>query len=126
MLALHDPKEGYYATRDPLGRAGDFVTAPEVSQMFGELVGLWTAQAWRDQGAPSPARLIELGPGRGQIQYLASLFSPDAPNDVAPGGFNDPAPAAGLATSPLPPSTARTGFRWDETGLPPGVEGRSV
>jgi L-alanine-DL-glutamate epimerase-like enolase superfamily enzyme len=69
---------------------------------------------------------FELGPGRGQIQYLASLFSPDAPNDVAPGGFNDPVPAAGLATSPLPPSTARTGFRWDDTGLPPGVEGRSV
>ncbi len=66
-IALHDPAAGYYATRDPFGRAGDFVTAPEISQMFGELIGLWMARAWRDQGAPSPARLVELGPGRGTL-----------------------------------------------------------
>ena len=69
---------------------------------------------------------FELGPGRGQIQYLASLFSPDAPNDVAPGGFNEPAPGPGLPSSPLAPALAQTGFRWDEAGLPGGVEGRSV
>jgi SAM-dependent MidA family methyltransferase len=57
----------YYATRDPLGRAGDFTTAPEISQMFGELLGLCLAQAWLDQGAPTPVTLAELGPGRGTL-----------------------------------------------------------
>ncbi len=66
-LALHDRHGGYYATRDPFGRAGDFITAPEVSQIFGELLGLWVVQAWRDQGSPTPARLVELGPGRGTL-----------------------------------------------------------
>ncbi len=55
---------------------------------------------------------FELGPGRGQIQYLASLFHPDGPNDVAPGGFNEADPPEGLPESPLPPSPARRGFRW--------------
>jgi NADH dehydrogenase [ubiquinone] 1 alpha subcomplex assembly factor 7 len=66
-LALHDPAGGYYAARDPFGARGDFITAPEVSQMFGELIGLWLVQCWREQGAPSPARLVELGPGRGTL-----------------------------------------------------------
>ncbi|SFD55035.1 class I SAM-dependent methyltransferase [Roseivivax sediminis] len=66
-LSLLHPDHGYYATRDPLGRAGDFVTAPEISQMFGELIGLALAQAWLDQGAPSGAVLAELGPGRGTL-----------------------------------------------------------
>jgi SAM-dependent MidA family methyltransferase len=57
----------YYATRDPLGRAGDFTTAPEISQMFGELLGLCLAQSWLDQGAPTPVTLAELGPGRGTL-----------------------------------------------------------
>jgi NADH dehydrogenase [ubiquinone] 1 alpha subcomplex assembly factor 7 len=64
-LALHDPRDGYYATRDPLG--ADFITAPEISQAFGELLGLWCAKAWHDQGKPRPARLVELGPGRGTL-----------------------------------------------------------
>lgn len=63
---LH-PEHGYYVTRDPLGSAGDFTTAPEISQMFGELVGLALAQAWLDQGAPAPFALAELGPGRGTL-----------------------------------------------------------
>jgi NADH dehydrogenase [ubiquinone] 1 alpha subcomplex assembly factor 7 len=63
---LH-PRHGYYATRDPLGAAGDFTTAPEISQMFGELLGLALAQAWLDQGAPAPVILAELGPGRGTL-----------------------------------------------------------
>jgi NADH dehydrogenase [ubiquinone] 1 alpha subcomplex assembly factor 7 len=66
-MALHDPQYGYYATRDPLGAGGDFITAPEISQMFGELLGLWVVQCWHDQGRPSPARLVELGPGRGTL-----------------------------------------------------------
>ena len=66
-LALGDPDHGYYATRDPLGSAGDFVTAPEVSQMFGELIGLWTAVMWDRLGRPTPLILAELGPGRGTL-----------------------------------------------------------
>ena len=56
---------------------------------------------------------FELGPGRGQAQYLASLFHPDTPNDLAPVGFNDNEPAPGLPSSPLPPAPSATGFRWD-------------
>ena len=63
---LH-PVHGYYTTRDPFGTAGDFTTAPEISQMFGELIGLALAQAWLDQGAPAPFTLAELGPGRGTL-----------------------------------------------------------
>ncbi|MGR3435030.1 MAG: class I SAM-dependent methyltransferase [Shimia sp.] len=63
--ALLHPTLGYYTTRDPLGR--DFTTAPEISQMFGELVGLALAQAWLDQGAPATVTLAELGPGRGTL-----------------------------------------------------------
>ncbi len=66
-LALLDPAFGYYATRDPLGAQGDFLTAPETSQMFGELVGLWLAQAWLDQGKPARPALVELGPGHGTL-----------------------------------------------------------
>ncbi|MCF6234108.1 MAG: SAM-dependent methyltransferase [Rhodobacteraceae bacterium] len=63
---LH-PTHGYYTTRDPLGAGGDFTTAPEISQMFGELIGLCLAQSWLDQGAPTPFTLAELGPGRGTL-----------------------------------------------------------
>ncbi len=66
-LCLGHPEHGYYTTRDPLGAAGDFVTAPEVSQMFGEMIGLWLVQAWQDQGCPAPFRLVEFGPGRGTL-----------------------------------------------------------
>ncbi len=66
-LALGHPRHGYYMTRDPFGASGDFITAPEISQMFGELIGLWAAQVWMSMGAPSSLRLIELGPGRGAL-----------------------------------------------------------
>ena len=66
-LALHHPTHGYYRTRDPLGAAGDFVTAPELSQAFGEVIGAWLARAWLDLGQPAPVRLVELGPGRGTL-----------------------------------------------------------
>jgi hypothetical protein len=56
--------------------------------------------------------MFELGPGRGQIQYLASLFHPDGPNDVAPGSYNEPEPRAGLPASPLEPAPSAAGFRW--------------
>ena len=67
QLCLQHPVHGYYTTREAIGRAGDFITAPEVDQMFGELLGLWAAQVWLDGGAPPPVRLVELGPGRGTL-----------------------------------------------------------
>lgn len=67
ILALHDPDSGYYATRDPFGGKGDFITAPEISQMFGEMIGAWCAQVWNDQGKPKNTHLVELGPGRGSL-----------------------------------------------------------
>jgi len=66
-LCLFDPAHGYYTTHDPFGARGDFITAPEVSQMFGELIGLWVAAVWKQIGAPENVRLIELGPGRGTM-----------------------------------------------------------
>ena len=66
-LCLLHPRHGYYATRDPFGAAGDFTTAPEISQMFGEMIGLALAQSWLDQGRPAPFTLAEIGPGRGTL-----------------------------------------------------------
>ncbi len=66
QTCLLHPAHGYYATRDPLGAEGDFTTAPEISQMFGELLGLCLAQAWQDQGGGACV-LAELGPGRGTL-----------------------------------------------------------
>lgn len=64
---LHDPEFGYYATRPALGEAGDFITAPLVSQMFGELIGVWAASAWQAMGAPERFVLVEMGPGDGTL-----------------------------------------------------------
>lgn len=66
-LCLLDPTHGYYTTHDPFGARGDFITAPEISQMFGELVGIWASAVWKQMGAPENVRLIELGPGRGTM-----------------------------------------------------------
>ena len=66
-LCLADSEHGYYTTRDPLGARGDFITAPEVSQMFGEMIGLWMAATWKQMGSPENLRIIELGPGRGTM-----------------------------------------------------------
>ncbi|HYM04576.1 MAG TPA: SAM-dependent methyltransferase [Stellaceae bacterium] len=65
--ALGNPEHGYYTTRDPLGPRGDFITAPEISQIFGELVGLWCADTWEHMGRPDPVILAEFGPGRGTL-----------------------------------------------------------
>jgi NADH dehydrogenase [ubiquinone] 1 alpha subcomplex assembly factor 7 len=66
-LCLGHPHHGYYMTRDPFGAAGDFITAPEISQMFGELIGLWAVAVWQQMGMPAKCRLIEMGPGRGTL-----------------------------------------------------------
>ncbi len=66
-LCLGHPRHGYYMTRQPFGAEGDFLTAPEACQIFGELTGLWVMMAWQGMGAPDPFHLVELGPGRGVL-----------------------------------------------------------
>ena len=66
-LCLGHPQHGYYTTRQPLGEAGDFITAPEASQMFGELLGVWAMAVWQQMGRPARLHLLELGPGRGLL-----------------------------------------------------------
>ncbi len=66
-LALQHPRYGYYRTKLPIGAAGDFITAPEIHQMFGEVIGLWAVEVWHQMGEPASFRLIELGPGRGTL-----------------------------------------------------------
>lgn len=70
-LCLSHPAHGYYRKADAVGAAGDFITAPEISQMFGEIVGLWAAELWSTMGRPAPVRLVELGPGRGTLMVDA-------------------------------------------------------
>jgi len=65
--ALGHPKYGYYIKQDPFGTSGDFITAPEISQMFGEMIGIWFIHHWHRLGAPDVVHLIELGPGRGTL-----------------------------------------------------------
>ena len=64
---MRDCNAHYYATRDPFGAGGDFITAPEISQVFGELIGAWCADYWQRMGAPNPVLLVEFGPGRGTL-----------------------------------------------------------
>lgn len=66
-LCLLDPEHGYYTTATPFGTAGDFTTAPEISQMFGELIGIWALSTWQSLGSPTPFVLAEAGPGRGTL-----------------------------------------------------------
>ena len=77
---LHDPQDGYYATRPALGATGDFITAPMISQMFGELIGLWAVELWQRLGAPERVRLVEVGPGDGALMadaLRAARLAPD-------------------------------------------------
>jgi len=70
-LALMERASGYYSHAEPIGSHGDFTTAPEISQIFGELIGAFLAQSWLDMGAPTPVTLLELGPGRGTLLHDA-------------------------------------------------------
>ncbi len=78
-LALGHPTLGYYMTRDPLGRAGDFTTAPEISQMFGEIMGAWVVDLWEKLGRPEPFALVECGPGRGTLMADALRVTAKVP-----------------------------------------------
>lgn len=93
-LCLQHPEHGYYVKRDPLGAEGDFITAPEISQMFGELIGLCLAQNWLDAGRPSPFTLAELGPGRGTLMADILRAASGVP------GFTDAADIFLIDTSP--------------------------
>jgi len=93
-LALGHPEHGYYRRADPLGKAGDFTTAPEISQMFGELIGLWCAEIWRLMDSPEQFNLVELGPGRGTLMADALRAAKVLP------GFNDAASIHMVETSP--------------------------
>lgn len=98
---LH-PKLGYYTTREPFGRTGDFVTAPEVSQMFGELIGLCLAQVWLDQGSAAAFTLAELGPGRGTLMADILRATASVP------GFHDAACLHMVEVSPSLRAQQRT------------------
>ncbi len=77
-LALADPEQGYYMTRDPFGEQGDFTTASEVSQLFGEILGVWMLHQWHQAGRPTSFHLVELGPGRGTLmQDMVRAISQD-------------------------------------------------
>jgi len=114
---LFDPQDGYYTTREPFGAEGDFVTAPEISQMFGELVAVWLYQAWQALGRPNPVTLAEIGPGRGTLMkdMLRALMRLDP-------GFAGSATFAMIETSPrlakvqkATLSEAGAGIGWHET-----------
>ncbi len=113
---LNDPQDGYYAVRPALGEAGDFITAPLVSQMFGELLGLWAAQTWAGLGRPDRVILVEAGPGDGTLMadaLRAARLAPDFLRAAELVLLETSPPLARaqkvrLADSPLPP-------RWIET-----------
>ena len=88
VACLLHPEHGYYTGRDPLGAAGDFTTAPEISQMFGELLGLALAHAWRDQGAPGRIVLAEPGPGRGTLMADVLRAATQVPGFTAAAGVH--------------------------------------
>jgi NADH dehydrogenase [ubiquinone] 1 alpha subcomplex assembly factor 7 len=90
---LQDPAFGYYRNQTAIGATGDFVTAPEISQIFGELIGLWSAVVWQSIGAPSTLQLIELGPGRGTLMQDALRATRTVP------GFHHAAKLALVETS---------------------------
>src|SRR5690606_38479626 len=80
---LADKDAGYYPSRQPIGADGDFITAPEVSQIFGELLGLWAVAVWQSMGAPKPIVVAELGPGRGTLMADAMRAWRSVPDFLA-------------------------------------------
>src|SRR5262245_37671648 len=83
QACLYDPEHGTYRTRTAIGALGHFITAPEISQVFGELLGAWTAVVWQQMGRPQPCNLVELGPGRGTLMQDALRALGAAPAALA-------------------------------------------
>jgi NADH dehydrogenase [ubiquinone] 1 alpha subcomplex assembly factor 7 len=102
---LADQRAGYYTTRQPIGEAGDFITAPEISQIFGELIGAWAVAVWQAMGAPSAVVVAELGPGRGTLMADALRAWRSAPDFLA--GVS----AALIETSPVLEAAQRETLR---------------
>ncbi len=127
---LADPEHGYYRTRPAIGAHGDFITAPEISQVFGELIGLWAVVTWQQMGSPSHFRLIELGPGRGTLMADALRAARLAPAfleaaqvclvDINATMRDAQASAIAAATSGNPPRLSWhdtvTSIYWDDPG----------
>ena len=120
---LSDATAGYYPSKQPIGAGGDFITAPEVSQVFGELLGLWSYAVWQSMGSPEPVIFAELGPGRGTLMADALRALQRLP------GFTGCADVVLVETSPLLRGVQQetladcgTGISWRERieALPPG------
>lgn len=118
---MRDCNAHYYATRDPFGADGDFTTAPEISQVFGELIGAWCADYWQRMGAPDPVLLVELGPGRGTLMADALRATRHVP------GFHSALKLHLVETSPVlrqaqqeKLATYRPTFHDDIASLSPG------
>jgi NADH dehydrogenase [ubiquinone] 1 alpha subcomplex assembly factor 7 len=79
-IVLHHPEHGYYRQGNPLGVNGDFITSPDASPMFGEMIGVWCVEAWKRLGGPSPFILLELGPGQGTLMQAALQFTQHIPD----------------------------------------------
>lgn len=120
-LCLGHPEHGYYMSGDRIGARGDFVTAPEISQMFGEMIGLWCAVEWQRMGAPREVRLVELGPGHGTLMRDALRATANVP------GFHDALTLHLVEISPVmrarqAAALAAAAPRWHDTadGVPDG------
>lgn len=94
-LALGHPQLGYYMKQDPFGANGDFTTAPEISQMFGEMIAAWILEVWQQMGTPSPFTLLECGPGRGTLMVDIMRSLKNVP------GFHDAAQVHLMEISPV-------------------------
>jgi SAM-dependent MidA family methyltransferase len=113
----------YYATRDPFGASGDFTTAPEISQMFGELVGLWSVAVWQSMGSPAALALVEVGPGRGTLMadaLRAARLRPDYRSAVVVHLVETSPSLRSRQEAALAPSGVPIRWHDDLAAVPPG------
>lgn len=121
---LFDPQDGYYATRPALGEDGDFITAPLVSQMFGELIGLWAAETWNRLGKPARVLLVEMGPGDGTLMSDALRAASLAPDFLAAAELwlvEASGPLRDLQEAALAGSSLSPGWSHDLSAIPGGA-----
>lgn len=122
---LDDPEHGYYRRRPAIGAGGDFTTAAEISQVFGELIGIWAAVAWRAMGAPAEVDIVELGPGRGTMMCDALRSARIVPGFLAAARVHLVESNALLREAQrqtLSPASAQVQITWHES-LEPGIAG---